>query len=736
MIEVIFTNGSQSINIKNVKTLQWGSEFSDESLVNQTTRIGQRLRRITVKGFINKSIFSTNVGAQEQLETDLMSVGTGSIQYTGMNDIEDARFLSLEFEEYRGNPVSAFTITFATESDNVHSHTPIKIGDLTLSPANGYDYANVNDIIATQGPDEQLVNNKSRTFNIEGSFIGADLDTINEKQADLVAEVENKTTLVITLSSSSGGFAGLYTVRPGRIEFSSPSLKEHGVSRTFRFECSTFEDYSKEPFTLGEVSQSFAGITIDVVTGIDHNRENDKINTGPLYPIVTEELVVSGKKYFSSWSAYDNFVSLFRPIPPNTYNFTSATGAILELHDIEIGEYQRDGNDLTGAKRYSADVTLTFRWDIGVEGRVFEYNQTHFGVSFYKVENVSFNTSVDQYGNVANKGVSVSGQILSVNLANLKSKVGTKVDYDGEFTDLYVTSVTVNSTQTQNVSGAAIVIYTVSVNAQQLDTSSQAISFIRSLFRMSKAGASGTAYDGETIQFEAVNSINKSISNRYSTADQKFIVTSISLTISGEVWEQDSGGNPANPNKIVDLFNKIDALLNAEKSEQSSANVINAGETLPSNTDIHFMLTNISIGQWTPFTKQENPNAGQRYWKQNVSLTANAVFDLTGSSNSQPDFIESKSFNYTEESPKYTQIQVLNFGTVFKRVGTNPAKEVVTYQKQFRDKQTYIRDDYGDDDTTRVRIPINKSIVTRDVRENRGLVNRHIVEYTANDKIT
>lgn len=739
MIQIVFTNGSQSVELKYVRSIQWESQAAEDAFVSQTTRVGARKRIVKVSGFINKSIFNSNISAQQQLETDLIAVGTGTVQCTGATDIQNCRFTSVEFEEFRGNPVCGFTVSFMTEDSNVHAHLPIKIGSLTLNPSSGFEYATVSDTILTQGPDEQLVNNKARTFVIEGMFIGSTLDEVNTAQANLVAEVENKTTLVITLSSSVGPFSGIYTVRPGKLEFGSPRLKDNQTARSFSFECKTFEDYSKEPFTLGEVAQSFAGITIDVVEGIDHNRESDKLNAGPTYATKTEELVISGKRYFANWTAYTSFVNLFRPIPFNTYYFGSSSGASLELQDVDIGKFDRDGNDLTGAKRYSASVTLTFRWEVGLEGKTYEINQFHFGMSWYKVSNVSFNTSIDEYGNVSSKGVSISGSVLGPSgLAAAKSKLGGKFNYtDSTVTldDVYVTSVSVNSVETQNISGSTVQIYSITISAQQLDNASQAASFIRSLFRFNKAGGSGTSYTADTIQFENVTSFNKSISNRWDILQQKFIATSMTISISGEVWDVDQNGSPASPNKMLDLFNKIDALLNAQLSTRT-ANTVPSGETLPNNTNIHYFLSNFSLGQWQSFTKQVGTGAGSRYWKQTVSLTATAVFDLNSNNVTEPDSVESKSYSYEEESPKYAQLQVLGFGTVFKRVGTNPAKEVVTYQKQFRDKKVFVAEDYGSDDTSRVRIPTAKSVITRDVKENRGLVNRHIVEYSANDKIS
>ena len=338
MIQLIFTNGSQTVELKYVRNVQWGVVQDDESIISSARR-GQRVRSVTINGFLNKSMFADNVAAQQQLETDLLSVAEGTLQYTGAADIENARFVRLDFQEFRGNPICEFTIEFETNEDNVAAHNPIQIGALTLSPANGYDHASVNDRIATQGPDEQLVNNRNREFVIEGSFVGADLDTINEKQADLIAEVENKTTLVVTLSTGSGAFVGSYTVRPGQLEFSSPMLRERNVARTFRFTCRTFEDYGKEPYTLGEVPQTYGNITFDVVKGVDNNRNREKTSAGNVYADLTEELIVRGQRWFRTWTEYTTFRDSFDPINTLNHFVVSATGNRLELSDINVGSF-------------------------------------------------------------------------------------------------------------------------------------------------------------------------------------------------------------------------------------------------------------------------------------------------------------------------------------------------------------------------------------------------------------
>lgn len=731
MINLTFTNGTNTIQLKYVKSVEWSAEFSDEVIVSKTTRGGRRVRLYKIVGFINKGIFEQNVSAQQQLESDLIAVGTGTLQYTGASDVTNVRFKALSFAEFRGNPIAQFTIQFETDEPSVHAHSPIAIGALALTPANGIDYVNVQDSVSSQANDAAINITRKRSFSLQGNLVGATINEVNAVQDSILAVINNQQTVVLTLTGAT------YTVRCRKVEFGIPKLQGSSTARTFSFECATHDDYSLEPYTLGETSQTFAGITIDLVQSVDHNREFDVSVAGPIYSTKTEELSVSGKRYFISYADYEAFRSSFKPIPTNAYIIISTTGNRLELTDITISAFERDGNFTDTSVRYSANVNLQFKWVKESEYVNVEYGTTHFGVQFYKIQNVSFNSQIDAYGNVTSRSVSVTGEIIgSANLDLLKSKVGTSVDYNSAYTNLYVSSVGVNGSDVINVAGTQIIVYKVNISSQQLDSASQAASFIRGLFKLDRAGGSGTSYSTETIQFENLSSFSKSISNRWDVSTLKFIVTQISLNLSGEVWEQDSGGAPANPTKMIDLLNKLDALMSASLSVQSGANTTNPGEILPVNSDVHYFMTNFSVSGWQSFVKPNSTNAGARYWRQTVSISANAVFDLTGSSNSQPDSIETKSISIKQEAPKYTQLQIAGYGTVFKRIGTTPESAQVSYQKQFRDQRVYVRDDYGADDIIATGWRgINKSVVTEDSKENRNLVNRHTVEYQATEKL-
>lgn len=742
MIKIVFQNKDDSLDLKYVKSIVWKSETSDDTFVDKSTRVGKRKRSITVNGFINNGIITKNVESQQLLESRLRDIGTGTLEYTGADDIINVRFKSISFDEYRGNPIATFQIEFETEEENIHAHYPVKIGDLILAPTYGYEYPTINEKIDTQGPDEAFVGDKNRSIVIEGSIVQSTRNLINEAQQAILDEIEGETSFILTLSVASNDYSETLIVRPRSINFSSPTLKGDVFARKYRIECSTYEDYTKEPFTLGESSATFGGIEIDVVESIVNKPELEKSSVGT-FTLISEELSVSGKRYFEDYDAYDTFRGLFNPFPQGTYTYTSGTSNVLTLVDISIGAFERDGNFADNSKRYRAGINLTFRWQKTIQDISYEALVTRFGVIFYKIPTMSFNAQIDDFGNVTSRSISLNGEIKGdANLSAFKALAGSTISYDAPYTNLVVTSIGISNVNAVNDSGVQDKIYSVNLSANQLETSQQAIQFVRSLFRMDRAGGSGTSYSALGIQFENINNYSKSISNRYNEQQLKFTVTSINVNISGDVFEPDIAGKPGSPNKVKDLLDKIDSLLTAEISIQSTENTPVNGEIFPSNTDIHFLLTNISIGNWQPATAPENLQGGNglkgaRYWKQNVSVSATAVFDLNNSGGSnQPDSVESKSIEYVKESPKFTQIQVANLGTVFKRTGTTPEKATVTYEKRFKDARAYQLNDYGSDDTTPTGwAGIGKSIVTKDTRDQRNLVNRHTVEYTATEQL-
>lgn len=745
-MQVIFTNGTQSVELKYVRSVEWQADFSEETLVDNQTRVGKRTRTLTVNGFINKGIVDKNILAQQQLESDLIAVGTGTLEYGGGHDIDDIRFLGVEFSEFRGNPICQFKIKFKTEELSIHAHYPTQIGDLILAPTYGYEHPSVKTSIAVQGPDEQLVGTARRTITLNGTIVASTREEINEKQQAIIDEIEGNDTVDLSFSADSGSYIATISARPRKVDFSAPRLRGDQTARDYTLEFATHDDYSKEPYVLGESAVTIGGITINVVEGFDHDKEFEYSNTSQ-YSTVNETVTVSGKKFFTDYDDYSTFRDLFNSIDYNTYFYTSDTANVLELTDITIGKFDRDGNFVDTTKRYAASVTLTFKWQKSIQQTNYSALTTYFGVSFYKVPSVTFNSQVDANGNVTSRSISLNGEVKgTADITAFKALVGTMVSFEAPYTNLYVSSANISSVDTFNDSGIQVKVYKVSLTAAQLDTAGQAVSFIRSLFRLSRAGGGGgTSYNADTIQLENVTNYSKSISNRWNITFQQFTVTSITISISGEVFDPDNGsGKPTSPNKIIAILDKIDALLTAQKSnQQNTANTMIAGELLPTNASISYFLNSFNVGNWQPAIAPEtlqgsNGAKGARYWRQTVSLNATAVFDLTGSANSEPDSVETRSYDVDLETPRTTQLQVAGFGTVFKRIGTNPEKATVVHQKQFRNARVYVPNDYGFGNaqpTPSEWRGLGFSVLTKEHKENRGYVNRWTVEYEATKKL-
>lgn len=685
-IKVTLARDSLSHEFANVATVEWEHQYSRNHLINKTSEIGQKVTTITVTGFIIKyGTPSQNVQAQQALEDALRAIGTGTLSYTGAT-AQNVRFINLDFDEYRGSPVATYKAQFVTEAQNVHAHAPVAIGSLTLSISNGFEPPKVVDSIAGQGPDESLNNLKNRTIKISGKMVGS-LQEVNAAQANLIAEVSDQSPNVVTVSLSSESGGVQLNVRPTGVNFGSPEQRgSDDNSRTYEFEGITHADYSQEPYTLGHSALTYGNnITLDVVNGVNHTQESEHSNG--VYAIRTETAQIAGKKYFTDWAAYKAFSDSFTPLPVGVHFYSSpAARNSLELTGVSVGAFERDGNFENENKRYSAPVNLTFTWHKSVTAINQLGGVTRLAISWYKVISSTHSVSVDQNGSVTARSVSVNGQIFESELANAKGRIGLPVllgdpALSGASTDYYITSLNITKTDTYNIVGLGPTkVYDISVTANQLDTNTKRNYILQQLFKVS-------AVPTRQMLFEKVANISKSISNRWNQTFTKFKVTSISVSVSGEIWESDTDGAPTNPNRGMDFMQLFDAQYEADFNENYAAANNVLGEFLPDNYS--FFLNNMSFGEWQPFLKPNEPNKGSQMWRQSVTLSATAVFDLSGgSSNNQPDWIDTTSFQIEDQTTKFTELQLLGFGTTFKAIGINPSSSQTTIQRQFKDART------------------------------------------------
>jgi len=722
---------SNTHTFANVTNVTWGHEFVRDFMVDPDSGIGHKITNFQVKGFIIKhGDPSHNVAEQEALETSLRNVGVGTLSYTGATDVENVRFTSLEFDEYRGGTVSRFTAKFVTESTNVAAYDPVTIGVQALTLSEGFELPEVTDSYASQAKDVQIKTNLSRAFTVTGRIVAATLDGasgVNAIQAKLVAAVANKDNLVLDISSSMNGES--ITVRPISLNFSS-SEKRLGVSaRTYRFECEAYDDYDQEPYSLGEGALTlFTGAeqtTVDVVESYRHTYPSTE-REATVYSAQDERVSVSGKKYFADWNAYNTFVNRFVPFPPHKAEFiwvNSVTGNILQLVDASVGAITRDGHfpgAVPNAKRYSATVSFEFRWNKSVSQQSQHFNTQApnliLGINWYRITSTSHSFTINERGDVTSRSVNLSGRIFDSNLLAAKALIGTPVDIGSPMSNIpgaqsaqyYITNVSISNTDIEDsdTSGVTIpvTVHDVSVSAQQLDSATKRTYFLHEVFNTT----------GSPLVFNRVTSRSKSIANRLITEVSnanygKYKVTSINMSISGEVWETDNNGAPNNVNRAYAFFEQFDGAYENIPTGGPPQNLPTYPDTDPlsgagtpaeprqllmpglAGTPYHFFVNSINVGEWQPAVKPDDHGAsgtkGDPIWVQTISISATVVFDITASGGgSEPDYIDSTSEIINEQTTKFTEIRVMGAGTVFKAIGINPSTAQTTITRQFRDK--------------------------------------------------
>lgn len=764
MVQVTFTNGTDTVELAYVRNISWSSTAS-LNLFDKTTDPRNRLvKQITINGYINQSVFESNVAAQTQLENDLKQVSLGAIKYDGLGaaGIEDCRFTGLEFEEFRGDPISSYTISFITQADNIHAHSNVIIDTLTLSYANGFTDIAIQDNLGVQGDDEQIVSDKRRTFTISGSIVGETVSEINGNADKLQTELQSKDSVTLTLSSSSGG--STFDVRPKSIRINAPTKRSQDTPRTFSIELATYDDYTKEPYTLGEVQQTYGGITWDVVQTVDKQHTFNKSVQG-VNKVTEESLTVTGKVYYDSWQSYDNDRNFWNPengvapfvdtLQAPTYSISSSTGATLTLRNVSLSAVERDGNfPITNAKRYSSSVSAQWAFVASETENSLSNGQVQYlGFTFDTVSSISPSVSLDEQGNEISRSVSVSGTLVcpesdkTVKINELLSLRGqshplTTGGASGD-NDYFVTSVNVSSVDTE-YAGAAYVRITFTINASQLNTANQSIFFISKTFNLGNF-KSVTSIVGEQPLISHITSLSKSFN--YASFNGEERVESISISCGGEVWQPDVGagisnGAPVDSDVNIRLFNALDRTLHADFPSNSASGPLSgssgssqsttANQVLPTSlAGESWTINSINIGPWEPFIKQTNPNAGERYWKQNISLSVKVMYNVTGlsgASGSDPIVVVTKSQSITDPSPKFVQLQVAGFGTVFKRIGTNPAKAIMTAESKYKDLKSF--PEQADPPTPDLPpSPASQWGKLKDTTERRNLVIRRSVEY-------
>ena len=679
-VQVKFENvtAATEYRFREVVSVEWNYTYAKSLMASQSTGAGQKQIAITINGLIK--VYGNpadNVAAQQAVETALLAVGTGTLSYTGATDATDVRFVSLDFDEYRGSPVATFKANFITEVGNAHAHIIVTVGGLDLTIAEGFEAPKVTDSLGVQGKDEQMLNTAKRSFDISGRMVGT-ITEVNASQAALVAAIENKNEVTIVIGQAQGGIS--MNARPRSLSFKSESVRGGYVARDYACKFETHDDYTKEPYTLGEAQLTIAGITLDIVTSQKPTLKYEK--TGAFYTVIEEGLSVGGKKYYVDYTAYQADVDLYNPFTPGANAvISSSTNNNLELESINISSFVRDGNyPVSGNKRYSATFSTQFKWQKDETNMNQVVLGTYLGITWNRISNTTHGFSVDDVGSVTSRSVSVTGQLLDGGLAQAKSLLGTGVTINdpailGAGTnDYYITSLNINKTTLNNLAGGLFKVHEVSISASQLKTDSQLNYFLATTF----------VGNGSPLFFDKVTNQSQSTSNRYSIEDTAFIATSMNFSLSGEIWEQDSGNAPGNPNRGRDFFRLFDS--GQTSAVTASAPAVYAagtpGQFLPINYS--FFVSSMSFGDWSPFVKKNDPNKGAAYWKQTISLSATVSFESTsGGGSNEPETVDTTSYIVGGQTTKFVELAVLGQGTVFKAVGVNPATAQTTVQRAY-----------------------------------------------------
>lgn len=670
-ISVTFKRNSTTYTFQNVKDVTWSNAYSNDLIAN-STGLGQKVKEITVNGFIIVHLPEKNIEAQQALETALQAVGSGTLEYTGCSDIEDVHFESLSFDAFRGNPVLQYSVKFKTRTDNPHAYGTVKIGDTTLTPS-----PSVTEILTPQAQDVPIKSNNSREFKIEGQFEGT-LSEIDALQEALITEIHNKSAVIITLIG--GTFSGSYTVKPLNLEFKVPKLKDASYAREYSFTGKMHDDYSIEPYTLGETPISYGGIVVDVVTSYTHDRDFKKYSNTGLQYLSSESISISGKKYFGSVSEYETFRSAIESGLINlSYSLVSINGNTLILTEGNVSQVAKDGFTVGEITRYSATVNLIFSFIKDAYATSFHSQEVVLGIQWHNIENVNFTTTLSDKGVITRNSITLSGKVTAANYAVAKSLLGSSQSYDSNFQNLYITSVNASSIDQYFVNGQIIELYDLSITAGQLDSSAQFSHFISDTFNVRK---NDSEYYSVGINFDNITNRSKSVSNRYSTEDQAFIVTSIGLSLSGEIWQLNTTGSP-NDTELKALFDLIAADMRISITDRSV-----------SVDEYKYILDSFNIGNWEAFDHPTEidplTNKAKVYWKQTVSLSATVIFDISGGGGGgEPDYQDTVSYVDDKEVPTYQTIQVLGYGLVLKKTGIEPAVSTTTIQRRYTSDRTY-----------------------------------------------
>jgi len=485
-IDVIFG----AYTLPNVLTVQPGSALSETMILGSTQQY--RTKTIRVTGHVLERPRSALATAQKDLENALAAIGEATLSYPGTDDFT-AIATGFEWEEWNGNPVIQYTVTFKTKENNPFTRE-VKIADQALIPI-----PEVSDQYKAHSVDDDISLVHEKEITLSGRFEGS------------ASEVDTFESNIRTWNTSASRIAvkipsGTYSCKVESFEFGTPDATSEGIAKTYRISFSTDPDYTLEDFQSGDNGMTIIGLSIDVVSSLKHDVTRDVSDA-----ITAESLNISGKKYFTDFTQANNFKSTLDSKVTTKTTHTSVTGKVLLLTNVSYSEPQRDGHFTTGDRRYSLSFNLSF----SIDSNTTQSNPgTIFNIIFDNINSVSYSVNIDDKGNVNSRTKSASGKVAEINLPAYRPP--EMIIEDGY--EYYVTSLSFGAKDDAGLTQ-------VNVSGQTLDSAAAAHDFMEYLFN--------------GFHLDHVTSRSKSVSYSWNDCEEAYIASSINRSVSGFRWDND-----------------------------------------------------------------------------------------------------------------------------------------------------------------------------------------------------
>ena len=543
----------------------------------------------------------------------------------------DGRVTQVSWRPYSTGPISFYEMTVETESQSNPFAGEVNLGGFVLNdptPSIVEQYRVVND-------DDPMDTAHSRTFRVRGRKRSdpAGVETFIDALENAVTAGAGSTGY-FTLVTSTGSFE----VRCTNLEISRPEEIDAQGAVTYSLDLESRPDYSLESFNLPHPNVNVGGITWDVVQSFSHAIGRVQKGTSAIYRITSESMSWSLKKFFTNFGNIAAIKSQVDNLVNNRLTMVSPTGQVLECKSASYNVPSIDGHDTADSKRYALTVSITFGKP---DNQRDNPGGVVFGIYFEEISSDSRGVSIDENGGITSRNRNVSGRVAAKpDISILGSKV---VETDGEY---HVTGYNVGKLDADG-------FWEISLSARTLATAEQCNTLIDEIF--------------EGVHFNSITSHSRSVSRSQRLDSNILEVTSVSESVSGEVWGVDARS----------LLTLVDAFTSSYGIPK---------------------ITNMSVGKQEPFT---NPNTGECTWKQSVSLTRVTQSrpteeDEQGEEDGddegdppkfdefQPDVKDETTTEFSKQTDRFQAITIPGGKVVMKKVGINPATVRVRKQRTAR----------------------------------------------------